>query len=267
MEELYEILKNYNDFYPESFEKQTVEKKNTQFLNDITELNSTKIFGDDLLNDLQELPDFTKLDITSKQNNNSILKIPDFQEKTQLKYSRQGIDGEITSFQENIKYDELLMSENDKVFSLNRKIDYSVNNITGSSTNQPFLPGLNDLNKFDKPDTLVYQKNELGLYETIPTMNRGIKPLFDSLDQYDEDKTNEALKNLLNLEELSENQEDINEIRKEILLRIEENKDEEVSESLLKLKNLLLTDSDNIKKSIDDLLPETLTFGRVKNKV
>lgn len=266
MEELYEILKNYNDSYPESFEKQTVEKKNTQFLNDITELNSTKIFGDDLLNDLQELPDFTKLDITSKQNNNSILKIPDFQEKTQLKYSRQGIDGEITSFQENIKYDELLMSENDKVFSLNRKIDYSVNNITGSSTNQPFLPGLNDLNKFDKPDTLVYQKNELGLYETIPTMNRGIKPLFDSLDQYDEDKTNEALKNLLNLEELSENQEDINEIRKEILLRIEENKDEEVSESLLKLKNLLLTDSDNIKKSIDDLLPETLTFGRVKKQ-
>lgn len=266
MDELYEILRNYSDYQPETFSKPSAEENNTYFLKNIVELDNTTVFDNDLLNDLQELPDFSKLDITSKQNNNSILKIPDFQEKTQLKYSRQGIDGEITSFQENIKYEELLMSENDKVFSLNRKIDYNVNNVTGSSTNQPFLPGLNDLNKFDKPETLVYEKNELGLYETIPSMKRGIKPLFDSLEHADEETTNDVLKNLLNLEQLSENQEDMNEIRKEILSRIEENKDEEISDSLLKLKNMLLTDSDNIKKSVDDLLPETLTFGRVKKQ-
>lgn len=266
MDELYSLLKNHEDYSSDVLAEPTIDQQYTDFLRGLTSLNNTNVFNNDLLNDLQEIPDFSKLDITSKQNSNTILKIPDFQEKTHLRYSRKGLSGEIVGFEENIKYDELLLSENDKVFSLNRKIDYTTNKITGSSNNQPFLPGLNDLTRYDKAETFTFEKNELGLYETVPFMKRGIMPLFDSIDQSSEEKTNEVLKNILNLEELSENNDDINDIRKEILKKIEANEDKEVSDSLLKLKNLLLTDSDNVKKSIDDLLPETLTFGRVKKQ-
>ncbi|CAI8500063.1 unnamed protein product [Hanseniaspora opuntiae] len=117
MDELYNILKNHNGYNADVLAEPTIDEQHTEFLRNLTSLNNTNVFDNDLLNDLQELPDFSKLDITSKQNNNSILKIPDFQEKTHLRYSRQGLSGEIVGFEENVKYDELLLSENDKVFS------------------------------------------------------------------------------------------------------------------------------------------------------
>ncbi|XBW37105.1 hypothetical protein QEN19_002683 [Hanseniaspora menglaensis] len=220
----------------------------------------------DLLDIVQELPDFSSLDIST---NNSILKIPDYQQKTQLKYNRKGIDGDIVSFKEQVKYDELILSNNDKVFSLKRKIDPLVNKITGSSENKPFLPGLKNSDKYtasNQTDLVAkLHKDELGLYDTPPNMNRGITPM--AQESFQEATSDENLASLLQMESTIDSESDMEKIRKDILSRIEANNDNEVSESLGKLRNLLETNKDKSKKAVDDLLPETISFGRVNKSL
>ncbi|OBA25278.1 antiviral helicase [Hanseniaspora valbyensis NRRL Y-1626] len=279
---LQEVTAQQNDFVEELFLDKLVDLKladkydnNEEFQNDklnekFLDIKPENAMNWNFLDTVQELPNFENLNIAT---NNNVLKMPDYQQKTQLKYNRKGIDGTIVSFKEQVKFDELLLSDNDKVFSLKRKIDPNVNKITGSSENKPFLPGLNNSKKYSSSTNTESEdlsaklhKDDLGLYDIPPSMKRGINPQFVN-DSLEEDKSDENLASLLQLESTTDSKEDLENIRKDLLNRIDENNDNEVSESLGKLRGLLETKKDKDKKAIDALLPETISFGRVNKKL
>lgn len=284
LKDLYEALQNLSAQQGDSVEELFVDKivdlklaekyddnveyQNKELKEKYLSLEPESALSWNLLDTLQEIPNFENLDITT---NNNVFKMPEYQQKTHLKFNRKGMDGNIISFHEQIKYDELMLSNNDKVFSLKRKIDPNVNKITGASENKPFLPGLNNADKYSfnkdsEDDFAKLHKDDLGLFDIPPSMKRGIKPLLGD-DNSHEEKSNENLASLLQLENSIDAKEELEIIRKDILQRIETNNDNVVSESLHKLRNLLETTKDKDKKAVDELLPETISFGRVNKKL
>ena len=264
------------------FEKEydnNVEYQNDKIRKDYLQVNPN--FDWSLLDMFQSVPNMDSAVFDSSNNNNNnnrtslksydykqFIDLPEFQNKTNFVFHRNGIDGHIETYEEKTSLKDLKEANGANSLSITRKINGRVDKITGTLNQLPFQPGLNEstrevsvLNSAAAATTPQQQlhRDSLGLFDVPPGMKRGIQPLIPT------ETNNSSLDNDLNkLTELDNGEE----VEEELISY-------DASSSTAKHGNILqqlektdapkqpsMQESKENNVEIDSLLPETIDFAR-----
>ncbi|SSD60518.1 related to Antiviral helicase SKI2 [Saccharomycodes ludwigii] len=188
------------DFKKYDNDKELVAKKLYKgFLNVSNELSW------DLLDVFQTIPKMNYLNINKSKNEarnkDDIYDYTDFfpeldmASRTNYHFKRTGIEGRIFDYEEKVNLDDVKDANASNSLSLTRKIDNMQHTIQGGVSNLPFTPGgiiLNtnsnigttvvDTNTFiatpTKTASSLLHKDDYGLFDIPPTLERGIVPQF-----------------------------------------------------------------------------------------
>ncbi|KAL6947029.1 hypothetical protein ACO0QE_001887 [Hanseniaspora vineae] len=262
------------------FEKEydnNFEYQNDKIKKDYLQVNPN--FDWSLLDRFQSVPamDSAIFDTSNSNNNNNnnrtstksydykqFIDLPEFQNKTNFVFHRNGIDGHIESFEEKTSLKDLMEANSANSF---------VDKITGTLNQLPFQPGLNEstrdvsvLNSAAAAAAPQQQlhRDSLGLFDVPPGMKRGIQPLIPA-------ETNDpSLDNDLNkLTELDNGEE----VEDELVAYDANTSGARHGNILQQLGSADTQGNSSAQESkennveIDNLLPETIDFARYVPKV
>ncbi|WPK25877.1 hypothetical protein PUMCH_003211 [Australozyma saopauloensis] len=102
--------------------------------------------------------------------------------RTSFRLKREGIEGTVVGFKEEVRLADLDNANATNSLSINRKVGAKQNAVLGKSSYLPFQPGglfnqtstNQKLNQVQQADTLYIHRNEAGLFDIAPGMLRGL---------------------------------------------------------------------------------------------
>lgn len=194
-------------------------------------LNPSNSLPWDLLDVMQTVPD-----MDSVQMYDSLLQLPDRVSRLQYRLKRQGIEGKVHTYAEEVNRSDVANSNAATSISINRAYGES-QSLRGSTSQLPFQPGGIQLKNAVKDSTALLHRDSDGLFDIPLGLSRGLYVGGGSLNDLDE------------LENVDDDD--------------EPNEDEELQEGVpLSSVQQSQAKSSGFEKEIDELLPIDINFGR-----
>lgn len=131
----------------------------------------------DLLDLVQSVPEIDRNELYD-----DLFMIPEPLCRTSYRLKREGIDGKVVGFKEEVRLADLDNANATNSLSINRKVGSKQNTVSGKSGYLPFQPGglLNQssanqtLNKYRQNDFEYLHRNSAGLFDVAPGISRGL---------------------------------------------------------------------------------------------
>lgn len=227
-------------------------------------LKPSNILSWGILDTVQDVPGIDFLKSITSENDVSrqnydykeLLTIPQPISRSNFYFKRNGIDGKISGYKEEVSLKEISNANASNSLSLTRKLNHQGNTLRGNTTQLPFTPGGISAKTINAEDvspmmsaTKLLHKDGQGLFDIPQGFDRGIIPNQNISDENE-------IKKLKELNEID----NIEEVEREL----QEVKDLEVDKAEMKLRDALIKNqnkNDDLTE-IDQILPMDIDFGR-----
>ncbi|GAV52545.1 hypothetical protein ZYGR_0AG05360 [Zygosaccharomyces rouxii] len=222
-------------------------------------LQPTHVLPWSLLDQVQQFPQSRDADYKD------FLTIPEPINRTSFHLRRKGIDGHVSSYEEEVNLKEVANANAANSLSLNRGIDPHGNSVRGSTAQLPFMPGGVSMTAVQNTQgmssvaasTKMLHKDDQGLFDVPRGFERGIEPsnVFTTSDN--QDRVNE-------LQELDQEDNEL-EVQKEFEEQqrgLEDSVERRTAKEILGEEADITDDDRKTTEDIDELLPMGIDFAR-----
>lgn len=222
-------------------------------------LQPTHVLPWSLLDQVQQFPQSRGTDYKD------FLTIPEPINRTSFHLRRKGIDGHVSSYEEEVNLKEVANANAANSLSLNRGMDPHANSVRGSTAQLPFMPGGVSMTAVQTTQgvssvaasTKMLHKDDQGLFDVPRGFERGIEPVNAFIKPENQDRVDE-------LQELDQEDNEL-EVQKEFEEQqrdLEESVERRTTRGILGEEADVTNDDKKPTDDIDELLPMGIDFAR-----
>ncbi|CAR26560.1 hypothetical protein ZYGR_0H03770 [Zygosaccharomyces rouxii] len=222
-------------------------------------LQPTNVLPWSLLDQVQQFPQSRDTDYKD------FLTIPEPINRTSFHLRRKGIDGHVSSYEEEVDLKEVANANAANSLSLNRGIDTHSNSVRGSTAQLPFMPGGVSMTAVQTTQgmssvaasTKMLHKDDQGLFDVPRGFDRGIEPSNAFTTPDNQDRVDE-------LQELDQEDNEL-EVQQEVEEQqrgLEDSVEEKTTREILGEEADIPNDDSRAAEDIDELLPMGIDFAR-----